>query len=130
MLYFWFLFQVVSSVSSRLHLNRLSRAELSVGLTDFGSTTWRRLCAGVDDCGARLRHHLAGVKVPKVPKVNMPKMRNNRKGGWCNCFQVLIHSHLFIQLLVIFMLASRTIRLETKSCRISYRKSTVKCDRT
>lgn len=89
---FLFIFlQVVSSVSSRLHLNRLSRPDLS--LADL-SANWRRrvrvphLAAPRVDwsvIGSRLRLGLSRVKV-EVPAIKMPPIRSRR--GWCGCFQV------------------------------------------
>ncbi|KAK4021110.1 hypothetical protein OUZ56_003040 [Daphnia magna] len=88
---FLFIFlQVVSSVSSRLHLNRLSRPDLS--LADL-SANWRRrvrvphLAAPRVDwsvIGSRLRLGLSRVKV-EVPAIKMPPIRSRR--GWCGCFQ-------------------------------------------
>ena len=78
--------KVVSSVSSRLHLNRLSRPDLS--LADL-SAQWRRNVPRpppVDwsSIGSRLRLGLSHVKV-EVPTIKMP-IRSRR--GWCGCFQV------------------------------------------
>lgn len=84
------LFQVVSSVSSRLHLNRLSRPDLS--LSEL-SSTWRRRVSGLrpqppdwSSLGVRLRQGLSRLKV-QVPDIKMPPIRSSRR-GWCGCFQV------------------------------------------
>lgn len=78
-------------MSSRLHLNRLSRPDLS--LADL-SANWRRrvrvphLAAPRIDwsvIGSRLRLGLSRVKV-EVPTIKMPPIRSRR--GWCGCFQV------------------------------------------
>jgi hypothetical protein len=86
-------------VSSRLHLNRLSRPDLS--LADL-SANWRRrvrvprLVAPRVDwslIGSRLRLGLSRVKV-EVPAIKMPPIRSRR--GWCGCFQVscnILYTH-------------------------------------
>ena len=87
-----FFTKVVSSVSSRLHLNRLSRPDLSS--TDVRPNWRRRVASATSSCsppvdwatlGERFRRALSRIK-GRVPALKMPPVRGRR--GWCGCFQV------------------------------------------
>ena len=92
---FFFSLKVVSSVSSRLHLNRLSRPDLSS--TDVRPNWRRRVASATSSCSRpvdwaslaeRFRRGLSRLK-GGVPALKMPPVRGRR--GWCGCFQVNTH---------------------------------------
>lgn len=94
----FFSLKVVSSVSSRLHLNRLSRPDLSS--TDVRPNWRRRVASATSSCsrpvdwaalGERFRRGLSRLK-GGVPALKMPPVRGRR--GWCGCFQVKTHTQI------------------------------------